>query len=460
MGVAVAGACVSGSDVEVEPINLSEKNGELVWESALGDDQRFCYRNRMRFQFRPRQAWSNLQIRVSDNDDVLMNNLCLWVESDDSYFDALIQSKSAEERLAKREKQSSGENGFVAWMFHLVYARGFCDQTAVISPFGTTCFKVKGGGRGDADHSTKFRVTLKEKQIETQYPFTIFAGLALIYLGALFSGNWMFYYALGIILGFVFCLFFIVYPLTKRFFPKKAFWIATFFQGSMFGGIKLWVNLMNALAEQHPGFFYAILFGCFLFAFGSTHYMLRSEEGISLPGAGIRDLIKWGIQLAGYGVIAQGSGSVRWALVIVTTCFFGLHVFPTMSYCFSLFRLGRSAMRGRDQSENFTVYTPPSARSRKSHRSSARRYSNKSKGYFKTADYDLYKEATPLSTKYRASPYLSEEEYDKQAGFATKSAKTKLFKSPRFQKWLVENADRIHVEEDSDEGIMSGFESD
>lgn len=384
------GRCAVGRTVELSVDGASSSSCSSVGECV---DTIWCLENANRPLTQFKRAFGYVEMCVFPPEaGALMgassDSWFQWPSSSSlgSKLSATVEGRLAEQRqtVVERLKQHVLGDG--------------ASSCVVFSPFGRSC--VKAVNLDLADESGVLRVSARAVDFHWGGPALLVAGYALVVLAPHLSERVAFYYLSGVSIGVVLCVFLLTWFVLKRVAPgRNTAWVAVAFQ-SVFGAAALLNDQVSSLVRTHIDYAAYFLVGAALLSFAVTHYMLRGEQGSHGPSAGIRDIVRWTIQGAGYTLVAWGSRSNQWSVAIVLLALVNRHVRPV---------LGQSSSR-------LLAWLNPN------------------------------RDVAIAKIRYLARPFLTLDEFNVEGQMCTEEATSELYSSREFQQWIVNNADRITVQ--------------
>mmetsp|Transcript_20792 Transcript_20792/g.34409 ORF Transcript_20792/g.34409 Transcript_20792/m.34409 type:complete len:421 (-) Transcript_20792:1672-2934(-) len=395
----VASRCQGQSPLYYESM-LSAKGLVKTWscQGAACAGQIWCFENKRRPMFRLREALNRVVLSIEYNGQYAEGStfgqqpkMCLLGDSSDSYFNVdtirdFQKEYAVEERL--NHKQGGAGREFASML--LTALRLQCPQNITFSPFGKSCVKVDG-----LVYDTPVTIKVYQHPSNLRYLVYFAFGYILLLTAPVLSEKLVFYYVSGVSLGVLLSIFIVTWFILKRVSPgKNSIYIAVAVQ-SLFGLVGFAGKLFQQAIERYPNYVLAYLGISVLASFAITHLYLRSTASGGGLNTGFKDLVRWSIQGLGYLLIFFSTPSTQLSVAALLGVFTYRVIFPILG------RLGRFFAWG----------------------SGAKR----------------------LHVNYLSHRFITMDEYERVGKICTQNAKKELFRSPGFQKWAVQNADRIHV---------------
>jgi len=264
------------------------------------------------------------------------------------------------------------------------------------SYYGSSCVRVV-----TEDDSIEVDVMLQLVEFRWQYYLSfICIGLLIVKLAPLISDQILFYYMSGVVLGVFLFILFVSNFLLKRSPASSSAGIRTavLIQATFLGISSYFWNSVKGFVAEYQSMIASGLALASLFSFGITHWWLKGANGPEVS-SGFKDLVNWGLQLIGYFVLAFGSMSVRWSLVLSIGPLFYRLLYPIITAI--AWRIGISIF------PNWGI--------------------------------------APIPVRYLAREFLSMEEYAVEGEMVTDSAMKNLLASSAYQEWFLKNVHRVSI---------------
>jgi len=362
----------------------------------LAPGEVLCFESAAIPLLRPKFLWSHIVFEIADGD------FKLYGDSSDSQLgiDALRgpRNVAAVKERIQRYNRKDELTQLTNWLERFLPAGLLQRDRLYFSPFGASCVILRSV---DGQHG-QIPVTVRLEGLWFNYPRNMLFGLGLIAIAPMLSEFIVFYYITGITLGVLLCIAFSVTYAGRRIAPNRRFvpLFGLFTEGTLFMAA-MWSEAMQDLIDRYKDYIAILLVFTVVASFAVTHYFLRGNgESSSGPSAGVKDLVRWLIQVGGYGMIFCSTASLQWGFALVMITFTSLVIGPAV---------------GSGTKSLLDSLCP-------------------SRGIRKLTKCYL-----------TMGRFLSEEEYEEQKRLTTDHEITKLIRSEAFKQWAVNNTHRIRV---------------